>query len=240
MTLRVARNSRNWRPATAGVWSMAGCMSPAVAHSSRRCAVCASTCDVERALEPHPAVCVELPDALGVVAEAPADEVRASVMRATGLAWAAVRVVEAPVPRLDNGKVDRAGAGRSAVRDRGPAVGGNRQEQLLAAYSRLLGVPAVAGDSFRGLGGGDSMSCIAVSIEVERILGFLPDRWHEQSVETLALDRRPVGEDGDICAAARSGDLDGAWIARCRHRHSRRNPPAHGLGRVQLRALPDR
>ena len=140
---------------------------------------------VERALDPHPAVCVELPDALGVVAEAPADEVRASVMRATGLAWAAVRVVEAPVPRLDNGKVDRAGAGALLSAVESPAVGGSRQEQLLVAYSRLLGVPAVAGDSFRGLGG-DSMSYVAVSIEVERILGFLPDNWHEQPIETLA------------------------------------------------------
>ena len=141
--------------------------------------------DVEQALEPHGAVCVELPDALGVVADAPANEVRASVMRVTGLAWAAVRVAEAPIPRLDNGKVDRAGACALFSAVQTPAVGGSRQEQLLAAYSRLLGVPTVAGDSFRGLGG-DSMSYVAVSIEVERILGFLPDRWHEQSVETLA------------------------------------------------------
>jgi hypothetical protein len=141
--------------------------------------------DVERALEPDVAVCVELPNGLGIVADRPADLVRLTVMAATGLGCAAVRVIEAPVPRLDNGKVDRAAVPEmfAAVDER--ELHGSRTDRLLAAYRRLLGVPVRSSDSFRGLGG-DSMSYVAVSIEVERILGFLPQQWHEQSIDALA------------------------------------------------------
>lgn len=140
--------------------------------------------DVERALEPLTAVCVEVNGELGVVADAPVDTVRARVMQATGLGCAAVRVIEAPVPRLGNGKVDRGAAVGMFDMAGESELAGSRQDQLLAAYSRLLGVTARPADSFRGLGG-DSMSYVAVSIEVERILGFVPDRWHEQPIEAL-------------------------------------------------------
>ncbi len=158
--------------------------------------------DVERALEPDVAVCEELPESLGVVSDAPMDRVLRRVMTATGLPAAAVHVVQSPVPRLDNGKVDRRSVAELLAARSSTPPAGDECAQLTAAYTRLLGAPAGPADSFRGLGG-DSMSYVAVSVEVERILGYLPDRWHEIAICEL-VDAPTVGRGAEMSIVLRA------------------------------------
>lgn len=141
--------------------------------------------DVERSLDPEPAVCVELPEQLGVVCDVDTDLALARVGALTGLPPAAIQVVQAQLPRLDSGKPDRCAALALLQCAQGSDESGSRQQRLCSAYSRLLGRPAGPNDSFRGLGG-DSMSFVAVSIEVESILGDLPPDWHLRSIADLA------------------------------------------------------
>jgi hypothetical protein len=143
--------------------------------------------NVERAVAPG--VCVELPERIGVVSPCDVADVLARVRGLTGLPPAAVAVVQQDLPRLENGKVDRAAAAAllaaSEEQPRGSASADVRSDRLCAAYSRLLGVTAGPGDSFRSLGG-DSMSYVAVSVVVERIVGDLPPDWHTRAIADLA------------------------------------------------------
>ncbi len=141
--------------------------------------------DIEGCLEPSAAVCVELPERIGVVCDLDSDVVVTRVGARTGLPPAAVRVIRAEPPRLDSGKLDRAAALALLQQDDPPVEVGSKQRRLCVAYSRLLGRDAAPHDSFRRLGG-DSMSFVAVSLEVERILGDLPVDWHLRSISELA------------------------------------------------------
>lgn len=148
--------------------------------------------DIERCLEPWPAVCVELPERIGVVCELAPEQVAAQVGAFTGLGIAAVHAVEAQPPRLDSGKPDRVAASAMLHNGSDTDVTGTREQQLCAVYERMLGCAAQPHDSFRGLGG-DSMSFVAVSIEVERILGQLPVDWHMQPITELAATAGGTG-----------------------------------------------
>ncbi|MCU0277856.1 MAG: AMP-binding protein, partial [Candidatus Nanopelagicales bacterium] len=148
--------------------------------------------DIERCLEPWPAVCVELPEQIGVVCELAPEQVAERVAAFTGLGVAAVHAVAAEPPRLNSGKPDRAAALAMLQAVSAAVDAGTREQQLCDAYGRLLGCRARPHDSFRGLGG-DSMSFVAVSIEVERILGELPLDWHLQPIAELATTSREAG-----------------------------------------------
>ena len=112
-----------------------------------------------------------------------------------------VHVVD-ELPRLANGKVDRAavaalGSARVAVDERErptpPAAA------IRTLYADALGSHPGADDTFAGLGG-DSLSYIHVSLGLEGILGRLPDAWQSMTVRELGAlaeserdGREPVG-----------------------------------------------
>lgn len=97
-----------------------------------------------------------------------------------------------PVPRLASGKVDypailKAGEAERAARqteDGGTASG--IAHIYAASFRRADPAPE---DSFTSLGG-DSLSYVTVSLEIERVLGHLPDHWERMSIAELqALER---------------------------------------------------
>lgn len=100
-----------------------------------------------------------------------------------GLPRAAVAAaVVHEVPRLANGKVDRATLRASVRSDRMP---GRDDRDVRSVFAQCLGRDEVdAGDTFVGLGG-DSLSYVEVSIALERVLGHLPDAWHLETVAAL-------------------------------------------------------
>jgi acyl-CoA synthetase (AMP-forming)/AMP-acid ligase II len=69
---------------------------------------------------------------------------------------------------------------------------GDRRAALGAAFRAVLGTEPADGDSFVGLGG-DSLSYVEMSLQVEGILGVLPPDWHTTPVDRLAAAgaRRP-------------------------------------------------
>ena len=120
--------------------------------------------------------------------------------RASGLPLHVVhaRVVER-LPRLDNGKLDRAAAADqchtapSASTVTPPANTSNAAtgDGIAALYANLLGRPdATADDSFVALGG-DSLSFVEVSVRLEAMLGELPADWHLRSPVELASRQSP-------------------------------------------------
>lgn len=125
---------------------------------------------------------------------APADTaaVRAAVREVTGLPAASVRVVTpTDLPRLPNGKVDyrtiAASGATSATREVPTTVTGAHVAELFEA---LLGKPATADDSFRGLGG-DSLSYVEASLQLEQLLGTLPADWTSRTADDLAGEALP-------------------------------------------------
>jgi acyl-CoA synthetase (AMP-forming)/AMP-acid ligase II len=118
--------------------------------------------------------------------------VRAAVREVTGLPAAGVRVITpTDLPRLPNGKVDyrtiATSAPVSAVREVPATVTGAHVAELFAA---LLGKPATADDSFRGLGG-DSLSYVEASLRLEELLGTLPADWTSRPASDLAAEALP-------------------------------------------------
>jgi acyl-coenzyme A synthetase/AMP-(fatty) acid ligase len=103
-----------------------------------------------------------------------------------GLPASQVRVVPVDeLPRLPNGKVDYPGIARLATTSPAPKTGSIRERY--AAVLHLTEVPPHA--SFVDLGG-DSLSYVRMSIEIERLLGCVPDDWHLTPVGEL--ERRRV------------------------------------------------
>ncbi|MFG2333210.1 AMP-binding protein [Streptomyces sp. NPDC048604] len=101
-----------------------------------------------------------------------------------------VRLVD-ELPRLANGKPDY-----TAVRDvpRAPAPvadsGGASTEDLCALYARVLDRTDVTPDSsFVGLGG-DSLSYVEMSVQLEERLGHLPPGWHTAPIRELKRSAR--------------------------------------------------
>jgi hypothetical protein len=121
--------------------------------------------------------------------------------RAARVAGLPMHVVHACVvddlPRLANGKVDRTAATALCVSavtpqradtmpDTTPDTDDVTAEQLTALYARLLGRPdATSDDSFVALGG-DSLSYVEVSVQLESLLGDLPADWHSRTPRQLA------------------------------------------------------
>lgn len=106
----------------------------------------------------------------------------------------------AELPRLANGKIDRAGCRRRvlealeacAVADRADAPReGDRLGAVVAIVASALGRDDVdlssTDRSFTELGG-DSYSLVQTSVRLEAVLGPLPSDWHRMPLRTLARD----------------------------------------------------
>lgn len=144
-----------------------------------------------------------------------------------GLPRAAVRVVVLDeLPRLGNGKPDypavlalgrdRPGAGAAtSLADGGGASDhdgrGNRVDAVLAT---VLGVERIADDDTFVSLGGDSLSYVEASVQLEQILGTLPERWQHLTVAELrAVRPRPAGARLDATIALRALAIVGVVVA---------------------------
>ena len=121
---------------------------------------------------------------------ADANQVRDLAARASGLQPGAVIVDPvAELPRLANGKTDRATCRRHALElaDRVDEVPeGDRLGAVTAVVASALGREDIDTDrSFVELGG-DSYSLVQTSVRLERVLGPLPSGWHHVPLGELA------------------------------------------------------
>ncbi|MFG3309443.1 AMP-binding protein [Streptomyces wuyuanensis] len=120
--------------------------------------------------------------------------IRRRVVDECALPPRAVRVhIVAELPRLPSGKPDY-----PAVRALGerpaetPDHGGSGPDDLCALYARVLDRTGVTPDSsFVGLGG-DSLSYVEISLQLEQRLGGLPANWHTTPIRELT-PREPHG-----------------------------------------------
>lgn len=126
-----------------------------------------------------------------VLALAPGQDpgsVGGDLARRLGLPRKAVIAAElAELPRLANGKVDRARMRREVrllASDRG--IGGDDHDGAVAeVFASVLGVDRVRSDDTFVALGGDSLSYVEASVRLERLLGTLPDGWHHRTVADL-------------------------------------------------------
>jgi len=131
---------------------------------------------------------------------APVDpgRVMAVVREEFGLAPAGVRLLTpTDLPRLPNGKTDyRAlvAEGLDSARPAGADSAGldsARPAEIRDVFARLLGRPDVNDDdTFAGLGG-DSLSYVEASLQLEALLGALPADWPRRTVRGLAAAPPP-------------------------------------------------
>ena len=138
----------------------------------------------------HATHCVDLGDAVGVLAERPGvgPEVTGTLRRLHGIPASGVVVLDGlQAPRLSTGKPDYPGvaellgshreAGLVPADPRG-AEDGDVVACVVTLYRELLDAPhATDRTSFVDLGG-DSLSYVEVSLRLERVLDALPAGWH--------------------------------------------------------------
>lgn len=130
---------------------------------------------VERTLAEagHPAACTGTDDQLLVAVTGQARTVRELVRDRFGLPATSVRVTEvAELPRLGNGKIDYASL------DQAPTA-------LREVFTRTFGLDAVDDEATFVNLGGDSLTYVRVSTELEKVLGTLPDGWPNLTVREL-------------------------------------------------------
>lgn len=134
---------------------------------------------VERMLaaEGYSAACTGTDEVLVVAVTRDADAARDLLRARLGLPAANIEVREfADLPRLDNGKIDYRALDRpTAVRE---------------VFARVLGERDVDDDASFVTLGGDSLSYVRASVELEKILGTLPDGWPSLTVRELEQRRR--------------------------------------------------
>jgi peptidoglycan/LPS O-acetylase OafA/YrhL len=100
------------------------------------------------------------------------------------------------LPRLPNGKtdyraiLDAASAQRAAEAAETPAA----EDLVTAAFARIFPGRAITPQSSFNQLGGDSLSYVQMSLELEAALGELPDGWEEMPVADLASRGRRVPE----------------------------------------------
>jgi acyl-CoA synthetase (AMP-forming)/AMP-acid ligase II len=144
----------------------------------------------------HDAHCVDLGDAVGVLAAAPGvgAAVTDAVSRRHGIPASSVVVLDGlKAPRLATGKPDYPGMAEllGAHREEAAAAPTALPEDadtlttVVALYRTLLSAPqATEHTSFVDLGG-DSLSYVEVSLHLEDLLGSLPAGWHVRTPEAL-------------------------------------------------------
>ncbi|CCK25221.1 AMP-dependent synthetase and ligase [Streptomyces davaonensis JCM 4913] len=140
----------------------------------------------------HSALCAGGDDVLRVAVAAPADAdtVRRTVTAEYGLPPRAVAVHVLPeLPRLATGKPDYE-AVRKLGADATPSPG--QPTDLRQLYARILDRPDVTeDDSFVSLGG-DSLSYVEMSLNLEQTLGDLPPDWHTTPIRDLRRPKPPA------------------------------------------------
>lgn len=136
---------------------------------------------------------------LFVTSERLVERARERAMRITGLPAHVMRVhAVAEFPRTASGKPDTTALVRYAAELEAAHAGASRgggvtPETIRALYAELLGRPdADADGSFAGLGG-DSLSYVEVSLQLEELLATLPREWPSMSARELAELADPVG-----------------------------------------------
>jgi amino acid adenylation domain-containing protein len=98
------------------------------------------------------------------------------------------------LPLLPNGKIDRAQLRPSALAPSAPGVtapAGTVEAAIVEHWKHLLGLPAIGVDATFVDLGGDSLSFIQASVQVEALLGTLPDGWERLTIRQLAA-RKPI------------------------------------------------
>jgi AMP-binding enzyme/Acyltransferase family/Phosphopantetheine attachment site len=133
----------------------------------------------------HVAACTGSDDELIVATESDPDVVRGVVCDRLGLPASHVRVLAVDeLPRLGNGKPDYPELTRRAAAVPRPAG-----RSIRARFAAVLGLREVPGDATFVSLGGDSLSYVQMSTEIERVLGYVPADWPNTPVG--ALDRLP-------------------------------------------------
>ncbi|SNQ47772.1 AMP-dependent synthetase and ligase [Frankia canadensis] len=131
----------------------------------------------------HDAACTGTEDTL-VVAVTGHDARSARNLLATHLPVPRRHILVQPVtelPRLGNGKIDYPALARlPGARREGPSAGSVRQVFATA----FPGAPITGDDTFVDLGG-DSLSYVAVSLDLERLIGRVPPSWPTTPVRDL-------------------------------------------------------
>lgn len=95
-----------------------------------------------------------------------------------------IYLIRNPAPTLGNGKPDYASLLRSA-REEEPAKAQDGEAALRAIFGALSPDGTIDGSSSFSSLGGDSLSYVGASLVVERVLGSVPDRWENLSLDTL-------------------------------------------------------
>ncbi len=143
---------------------------------------------------------VDLDGALVVAAEGDPDEGWVARLAAEDLGLprhVVTAVAVEALPRTPSGKVDQEAVRLLVPSDPVPAppareAGGIGGTDVRALFADVLDRPdAGPSDTFVGLGG-DSLSYVAVSVQLERVLGHLPEAWHVTPIGELRPRRRRV------------------------------------------------
>ncbi|MGH3948641.1 MAG: AMP-binding protein [Pseudonocardiaceae bacterium] len=154
--------------------------------------------EVERLLQDngHHAACTGTDEALIVAVSQGEDTgtVVELVQIHLGIPASSVRTCEFDeLPRLATGKIDYATIGQRADHDACPRPGPRQREastrdsqaSIRQVFARVLNSPDPDdAASFVSLGG-DSMSYVRMSIELEKVLGRVPEGWHTMTVAEL-------------------------------------------------------
>lgn len=142
---------------------------------------------VERMVPGSAALVME--DTLVLAVDGPPDGLGARIARQTGLPEGAVHVQSLRIPRLPSGKTDRQRL-MAMIHLHEDSVGPDLAAGVRHALRSTLRRNVSDDDSFVSLGG-DSLSYVAASVRLERVLGDLPRRWHLMSVRELVQTAAP-------------------------------------------------
>lgn len=133
------------------------------------------------AAQGHVAACTGSDGELIVATESDPDVVRGVVCDRLRLPASHVRVLAVDeLPRLANGKPDYPELTRRAS-----ALPRPRARSLRARFAAVLGLRDVPDDATFVSLGGDSLSYVQMSTEIERVLGHVPADWHNTPVGVL-------------------------------------------------------
>ncbi|WP_084145465.1 AMP-binding protein [Amycolatopsis jejuensis] len=144
--------------------------------------------EIEHLLSHHgfTAACTGDDEVLNVFVTADAEQAHEIVRAKTGLPSPSIRphLIDR-IPRHPNGKIDYPALHGSATDPR-PAT------SVRSAFRKVLPQHDITGDdTFTGLGG-DSLSYVRMSIELEAVLGHLPPSWPTMTVQELESRRTPA------------------------------------------------
>jgi len=134
--------------------------------------------------------------ALAGCSVAEADVARRRIADRFGLPLASLSVSTPPeLPRLANDKIDYVSIRNSVATalDSPQHVSDETAGSPAELFARLLGLSEVSPDETFVTLGGDSLSYVEASIELESMLGHVPPNWHLMTVAELGASRKKKG-----------------------------------------------